>query len=133
MECASRLTQLRTSVTDKRLNHRDDHAKKPHAIGSGFLRSKIKWTLRENRDSLQGLYNVAGTDATRTDLDALNGTVSHGLYLLQVGIPCSARFVVCVTYIIAEAGTLPADFADFGHDEFPPFRYEAFLYNRLRC
>jgi hypothetical protein len=69
---------------------------------------------------LESFYHVPRTDAAGANLDALNGTVPHRFYLLQVGIPGPACFIVGVAHVIAEAGAFPADFADFGHDDFPP-------------
>lgn len=62
---------------------------------------------------------MTGTYAAGAYLDASNGTVINGLYLLQVWIPDPPGFVVGVTDIITETGTFAADFTYFGHDIFP--------------
>jgi hypothetical protein len=61
---------------------------------------------------------MSRSDTSCADLNALDGTVSHGFNFLQVRIPDSTGFVVSVTYIISKAGAFPADFANFRHDHF---------------
>jgi hypothetical protein len=60
---------------------------------------------------LERLGDVAGADAAGTDLDGLDGTVSDGLDLLEVGIPYGTGFVVGMADVVAEAGTFTTDCA----------------------
>lgn len=73
---------------------------------------------------------MTGADAAGADLDASYRSVFHGLYLLQVGIPYSAGFVVGMADVVAEAGTFAAYFAYFGHVFIPPEFTEAAIYSR---
>jgi hypothetical protein len=71
-------------------------------------------TLQTSR-RLEGLLYVSGADAAGADLDAPDGTVSHGLDLLQVRAPDFAGLVVGVADIIPEARAFTAYLAYSGH------------------
>ena len=47
---------------------------------------------------------MAGTDAAGTDLDGSDIAVSDSFNLLQVWIPDSSGFIICMTYIVTKAG-----------------------------
>jgi hypothetical protein len=72
---------------------------------------------------LEGFGYVSGADAAGADLDAPDGTVSHGLDLLQVRTPDFAGFVVSVADVIPEAGAFTANFAYSGHFSIPSGGY----------
>jgi hypothetical protein len=50
------------------------------------------------------------TDATGTDFDRPDSTVSDRFNLLKIWIPDGTGFVVCMAYIISKAGTFAADY-----------------------
>jgi hypothetical protein len=79
---------------------------------------------------LERFSHMAGADAARANLDASDRAVFNGLYLLQVGVPCPAGFVVGMADVVAEAGTLTTDFAYFGHIFIPSEFTEAAIYSR---
>jgi hypothetical protein len=58
---------------------------------------------------------VAGADAAGAYFYASNGTLTNRFYLLQVGMPCTTCFVVCMADIIPEAGTFSTYCTYFGH------------------
>jgi hypothetical protein len=64
---------------------------------------------------LEGFRYVPGADAAGADLDAPDGTVSHGLDLLQVRAPDFAGLVVSMADIIPEARAFTAYLAYSGH------------------
>jgi hypothetical protein len=61
---------------------------------------------------LQRLGNVTRANAAGADLDAAHSTVVNGFYFLQVRMPGSAGFVVCMADIIAETGAFSTYFAN---------------------
>jgi hypothetical protein len=73
---------------------------------------------------------VSGADAAGADLDAPDGTVPHGLDLLQVRAPDFAGFVVGVADVIPEARAFTAYFAYSGHSFYPPVVTEVVIYSR---
>jgi hypothetical protein len=64
---------------------------------------------------LESLLDVSGADAAGADLDAPDGTVSHGLDLLQIRAPDFAGLVVGVADVIPEARAFTAYLAYSGH------------------
>jgi hypothetical protein len=64
---------------------------------------------------LESLGDVTGADAAGADLDAPDGTVFHGLDLLQVRAPNLAGLVVGVADVIPEARAFTANLAYSGH------------------
>jgi hypothetical protein len=66
---------------------------------------------------------MPGADAAGADLDAPDGTVSHGLDLLQVRAPDFAGLVVSVADIIPEARAFTANLAYSGHFFLPSGGY----------
>jgi hypothetical protein len=56
---------------------------------------------------------MAGANAACANLDASNSAVLNGFYLLQVGIPDLAGFVVGMADVVAEAGAFTANIAYF--------------------
>ena len=64
---------------------------------------------------LQRLGYVSGADAAGADLDAPDGTVPHGLDLLQVRAPNFAGLVVGVADVVPEARAFTAYLAYSGH------------------
>jgi hypothetical protein len=79
---------------------------------------------------LEGLLYVSGADAAGADLDAPDGTVPHGLDLLQIRAPDFAGFVVGVADVIPEARAFTAYLAYSGHSLYPPVFTEVVTYSR---
>jgi hypothetical protein len=79
---------------------------------------------------LEGFLYVPGADAAGADLDAPDGTVPHGLDLLQVRAPDLAGFVVGVADVIPEARAFTAYLAYSGHFFYPPVFTEVVIYSR---
>ena len=58
---------------------------------------------------------MTGTDAASAYFYASDGSLSNRFNLLQVWVPCTTCFVVCMADIIPEAGTFSTDCTYFGH------------------
>jgi hypothetical protein len=81
---------------------------------AGALSAAALITWQKNQD-LECFGYVSGADAAGADLDAPDGTVSHGLDLLQIRAPNLAGSVVGVADVIPEARAFTAYLAYSGH------------------
>ena len=66
-----------------------------------------------------GFGDFAGLDAARAHAQPLGRAVDHRLHRLQIHVPGTARHVVRVRDVVAEARPLAADIACLSHDEIP--------------
>jgi len=65
------------------------------------------------RKFLESFGYVTRADAAGADLDASYCALTNSFDFLQVGMPGTPGFIVCVTNIIPEAWTFAADFTYF--------------------
>lgn len=79
-----------------------------------------------------GFLDFAGTDAAGANLNGFDRTVLDGADLLQIRIPDSTSFVVCVTDVISSNGFFPADFTLLRHLFIPPESFERALLTRFQ-
>jgi len=63
----------------------------------------------------ESLGYVSGADAAGADLDTFDGTLTNGLYFLQVRVPGATGFIVGMTYVVPEAWTFATNFTYFRH------------------
>jgi hypothetical protein len=84
---------------------------KPHTINRGGFRCNLELRTSNLELYSERLGDVAGTNAAGADLDATDGTVVDGFYLLQVRMPGPSGLVVCMADVVAEAGAFTANFA----------------------
>ena len=78
-------------------------------------------------DESESFGYMAGADAAGANLDASDRALTDRFNLLQVRMPGTAGFVVCVTDIVSEARTFAADFTNFRHDIPPEILKRHFL------
>ena len=79
--------------------------------------------LHSKNAVLEGFGYIPGTDAAGAHFDGLDTAVIDSFDLLKVRVPDGSSFVVCVTYIVTEAGPFSTDFTSSRHSMFPPIGY----------
>ena len=62
---------------------------------------------------------MTGADAARAYFYTSDRSLANRFYLLQVWVPCTTCFVVCMTDIIPEAGTFSTDCTYSRHELTP--------------
>jgi hypothetical protein len=58
---------------------------------------------------------VTGADTACADFDTSYSALTDGFNFLQVRMPGTAGFIVCMTHIIPEARAFTTDFTNFRH------------------
>ena len=64
---------------------------------------------------LQGLRYLAGADATGAYFDGRNGSVLQRFNFLEIRMPGSGSFVICMAHVITKAGAFSTDVTCFRH------------------
>jgi hypothetical protein len=81
----------------------------------GWLDVLLRFELNRTARKLQGLRYPAGADAAGAYLDGRNGAVSHCLNFLEIRMPGSGSFVICMAHVVTEAGAFSTDGAYLRH------------------
>jgi hypothetical protein len=67
-------------------------------------------------DESESFGYMTGANAAGANLDASDRALTNSFNLLQIRMPGTAGFVVCMADIVSEARTFAADFANFRHE-----------------
>ena len=70
---------------------------------------------------------MTGADTAGANLDASDRALTDRFNLLQIRMPGTAGFVVCMADIVSEARTFATDFTNFRHDIPPEILKRHFL------